>query len=127
VVYVIHGVGTDILAFKRLLPLASDFEDPFFTRTFTEAERGEAKERQDPLKFYAGRFSAKEAVFKALRVSSDAVRLNEIEILSDKHGAPCARLLGRAAELGAACGIRRIYVSISYEEDCAVSFAACET
>ncbi len=122
----IHGVGADILDKRRLEPLAKDYDDPFFRKTFTEAERAAAAARRDPLMFYTERFCAKESVFKALRVSADAARLNEIEILGDELGRPCVRLYGRTAELADSLGIIRISVSLSYDGDYALTFAVCE-
>ncbi len=122
----IHGVGADILDKKRLAPLANDYKDPFFLKTFTPGERAAAAERSDSLMFYAERFCAKEAVFKALRVSGDAARLDEIEILGDKLGRPCVSLYGRTAELAGGLRIRQISVSISYDGDFTLAFAVCE-
>ena len=60
----IHGVGVDVLSVKRLEPLMRDLNDPFF-QVYTPAERAEAEAAAEPLLYYAERFAAKEAVFKA--------------------------------------------------------------
>ena len=58
------GPDWNAKTFKIIL---SDFlweEDPFVRRTFTEKERKEAAGKDDPRLYFAGRFAAKEAVYK---------------------------------------------------------------
>ncbi|HML37641.1 MAG TPA: holo-ACP synthase [Bacillota bacterium] len=122
----IHGVGVDILDIDRIRPLSADWNDSFFIKTFTEKERAEAALREDPSRYFAGRFSAKEAVFKALRIPSDAIRLNEIEILNDAENKPCVHLLSRAEQVATGLGVGRLSVSLSNDGDFVISFAICE-
>lgn len=122
----IIGVGTDILHLQRLSGLEGQWEDVFFRSTFTPAECSAAVERSRPLLYFADRFAGKEAVFKALRIPSDAIRLNEIEILDDEEGRPFVRLYGRALAVAEGNGVRNIHVSLSYEDDTALAFAVCE-
>jgi holo-[acyl-carrier protein] synthase len=117
----IHGVGVDVLRTERLEPLRGLWDDAFFRRTFTEAERTEALQRRDPLAHFAGRFAAKEAIFKALRANSNAAHLSHIEILAQPEGYLTATLLGAAAALLDPGAI--IHVSISHETDCVIAFA----
>lgn len=119
----VHGVGVDIMDIKRIRPLSSDLNDPFFIKTFSGRERAEGLAHEDPVHYFGGRFSAKEAVFKAMRISSDSIRLNEIEILNDKEGRPYVNLFGRAKELALESGIMNISVALSYEEDMVIAFA----
>ena len=60
----IFGVGVDILAVSRISILEKT-EDQFFISVFTDNERSEAASRFDPMAYYAGRFAAKEAVYRA--------------------------------------------------------------
>ena len=119
----IHGIGTDLLAIERIRSLYnSNPEDAFFRLTFTEQERSLILSRPAPLYSYAG----KEAVFKALRIHSDNIRLNEIEILEDKTGAPTVTLLGNARLLADQLQISFIHISLSYDTGYASAYVICE-
>ncbi len=120
----IHGVGTDILSRARFGN--PDADDPFIRRAFTAAEEALAAASDEPNRFYCVRFAGKEAVFKALRMDPDRARLDEIEIVSDEHGAPCVRLLGRMALQAAAAGVTRVHISLTWETDYALAFAVAE-
>ncbi len=123
----IHGIGTDLLAIERIRSLyKSDPEDAFFRLTFTEQERALIQSRPSPLYSYATRFAGKEAVFKALRIDSDAIRLNEIEILENETGAPTVNLLGNARLTADRLSISNIHISLSYDTEYACAYAISE-
>ena len=63
----------------------------------------------------AGRFAAKEAVFKAL--GNMQLALREVQILNDKDGKPCCQVLNNKAK---DCDI---HVSISHVKNYAVANA----
>lgn len=120
----IHGIGVDIIHEKRLAGLRP--EDPFLRKTFTEGEREAAAQAPVPLRWYAERFAAKEAVFKALQISGEGVRLNEIETLNDENGIPRVTLYGALRERAEQLGICRIHISLSNEDPISVAYAVCE-
>ena len=67
------------------------------------------------VRYVSGRFAAKEAVFKVLRIRPDVpLPLSQIEILADEGGAPLVRFRGTARELSIAAGVGRVTVSISH-------------
>lgn len=117
------GVGTDILKIAHISSKGIDPADSFTRRIYTSAEMAEAAKREVPLNYYATRFAGKEAVFKALNISGESIRLSEIEILNDEKGQPHVTLSGRMAELAAGQGIQRVLISLSYDTDYAVAFA----
>jgi holo-[acyl-carrier protein] synthase len=100
--------------------------DPFIRHTFTEKEIRLALLRSDPLSFFATRFAGKEAVFKALNITGEDVRLSEIEILSQENGRPYVSLYGSAKETAKALGINNMHLSLSYEDHYAIAFAVAE-
>ncbi|MDR1271498.1 MAG: holo-ACP synthase [Clostridiales Family XIII bacterium] len=120
------GVGVDILNIERLSHLDGKLDDPFFRRSFTERERTEDPGNHSRLAFFAARFAAKEAVFKALGTTPGAVRLSDIEICRDASGIPWPTLRGGAADAAAKAGITSIHLSLSYEKDYVVAFAVAE-
>lgn len=76
-------IGIDIVKIERMKNLLTySSAQAFLSRVYTAAELSEANSRSNKLFYYATRFARKEAVFKALRISSENIRLTEIEILS---------------------------------------------
>lgn len=64
--------------------------ETFVERNFTSKEQAYCRKAPSPQASFAGRWSAKEAVFKALGVTGKGAGapLNEIEIINDDKGAP---------------------------------------
>ena len=119
----VFGIGTDILQLNRMRSEILKADDPFVRSTFTEKERKEAAGREDPRMYFAGRFAAKEAVYKALRLTPELVDLSEIEVLTTSSGAPRVILHDRMLTYKNQQGIRRIHISLSYEEEMVLAFA----
>ncbi len=115
----ILGTGVDITEVNRIKKAVEKWGSAFLDRIFTEAELNKSRSRGDLgrslYQHFAGRFAAKEAVFKAL---GDA-RLNwrDIEILNDKEGRPVCRFLNSMGK-----GVE-VIVSISHVKNYAVANA----
>lgn len=124
----IIGIGTDIFALRRLAVGAIREEDPFFQRAFTPEEQAEARQRSDRREYLAGRFAAKEAVYKAVSLCGVEFAPGDIQITDDESGHPQALLRGRTkARFEEKYGSRyRLHLSISHEDDCAIAFAVAE-
>ena len=118
----ILGIGCDLLHVSRIPALAP--EDPFFRRGFTEREQQEALASGDYRRRFASDFAGKEAVYKALHGVPDRFRSTEIEILRSETGEPYVTLHGNAAAHAAALGIRQVQISLSWETDYCMAFAA---
>ncbi len=117
-------IGTDILSVSRIESiLSSDQKERFLNRIFTKAERAYCENKANPAIHYAGRFSAKEAVTKAILSSKllSEISMKDIEILSEESGAPTVVI---HAELPSAYQCK---VSISHSHDSAVAFAVLIT
>ena len=111
----IIGTGVDITEVKRIKEAAEKWGKDFLNRIFTDEELENAKNRGSLYQYLAGRFAAKEAIFKAMGDS----RLNwkELQILNDKEGKPyCAILNGRSKKVD-------VHVSISHVKNYAVAQA----
>ena len=121
-----HHIGIDILRLDRLRPLDGQWDDPFFRRTFTVSEQQHCQAQSQPLMAYAGMFAAKEAVFKALALPPDRVRLQHIEISHGENGEPLVTPLPPLDGMAAERGITHIALSISYEADMAAAIAIAE-
>ena len=122
----IVGVGIDVVEVGRVARAYARFGDRFLQRVFTPAERDYCLARYDVAHGLAGRFAAKEAVFKALSPARPTrVNWQEIAIASDGD-APRVELSGAAAGWADALGVGRIHVSISHERTLAVALAVAE-
>ena len=122
----ILGIGTDILKIERIRNSFDDDNHAFIRKTFTENECTQAAQREDPILYYSTRFAGKEAVFKALGVQADFVRLNDIEILNEESGQPKVTLLGNLKKVAKGKGIESIIISLSYDTEYAIAFAIAE-
>jgi len=123
----IAGIGVDILEVARVAQARARFGDRFLERVFTEGERLYCLARVDWACALAGRFAAKEAVYKALSPTSPrGMVFRDIAVDAD-DGRPIVSLTGEAAAMAASRGITAIHVTISHEKHYAVAFAVAST
>ncbi len=115
----IAGVGVDTELISSV-----PTSDTFRTRNFTQGENDYCCSAPDPTASYAGRWAAKEAVFKALSVRSKGAgaSMRDIEIVASPTG-PNVKLSGDA--LTAAEG-KEIKVSLSHSDTSVVAFAVAQ-
>jgi holo-[acyl-carrier protein] synthase len=111
----IKGTGVDITEVRRLRQAVEKWGDSFLDRIFTPQELKKARERGSLYQHLAGRFAAKEAVFKAL--GDEGLNWKDVEILNDKQGRPCCRLLNNRGK-----GVV-VHISISHVKNYAVANA----
>ena len=116
-------VGCDVQSIDEVRAAIDTGGEHYLRRVLGDGERAESAHLVSPelvARYTSGRFAAKEAVYKALRIRPDiALGWSQIEIIADETGAPRVRLGAAAAELSAAAGIDEIAISISH----AASFA----
>lgn len=82
----ILGIGTDIIEVSRIRKSLERFGDDFLKHILTEEEITYAKKFKYPYQHYAGRFAAKEAIFKA--VGDPKLSWHDVTIMNDKEGKP---------------------------------------
>lgn len=111
----IIGTGVDITEVTRLRKAIEKWGESFLNRVFTKIELKNASNRASLYQHLAGRFAAKEAVFKAL---GDAkLNFKDIQIINDSEGKPhCALLNNKNNNI-------QIHVSISHVKNYAVANA----
>ncbi|RXG49937.1 hypothetical protein VDGE_00632 [Verticillium dahliae] len=99
--------------------------ETFVTRNFTAGEIAYCQKTPSPQSSFAGRWSAKEAVFKSLGVASKGAgaALKDIEISKNEDGAPVVNLHGDAAAAAKKAGLKEISVSISHSDSQAIAVA----
>ncbi|MFH1201395.1 MAG: holo-ACP synthase [Candidatus Omnitrophota bacterium] len=114
----IIGTGVDITEVKRLRQAVERWGKSFLHRVFTQEELENAKSRGSLYQHLAGRFAAKEAVFKAL--GDKGLNWKDVQILNDQEGKPCCQILnGRNKKID-------IHISISHVKNYAVASAVIE-
>jgi holo-[acyl-carrier protein] synthase len=109
------GIGIDITEVTRLRKAMEKWGDSFSRRIFTENELKSAQPKINKYQHLAGRFAAKEAIFKA--VGDAKIGFKDIEIYNDRAGKPyCTFRNGKAKNI-------HINVSISHVKTYAVANA----
>ncbi len=82
----ILGIGVDIIEIGRLQKAIERWGEDFLNHVFTPEEIRWAKKYKFPYPHYAGRFAAKEAIFKAL--GEGQASWKDIEIQNSPAGRP---------------------------------------
>jgi len=124
---VIFSIGLDLVELDRFEKALERSGERFRERIFTPAEREAAAALGRSLEFLAGRFAAKEAVFKCLGTGwAKGVRWKDLEILSLPSGAPVLTLSGKAREVAALLGITAWHISITHTHRTAAAVALAE-
>ncbi|KAI9736208.1 MAG: 3-oxoacyl-[acyl-carrier-protein] synthase [Cirrosporium novae-zelandiae] len=97
----------------------------FVERNFTDKEIEYCRHAPSPQASFAGRWSAKEAVFKSLGVEGKGAGapLKDIEITNDEKGAPVVTLYGDALAAAKKAGVKGVDVSISHSDSQAIAIA----
>ena len=109
----ILGIGTDIIEIERIRKAVKRWGNGFLKHILTDQEITHAKRYQNPFAHYAGRFAAKEAIFKAL--GDPKLSWQDVTIFNDKEGKPVCK--HRRASFK-----HRILISISHSKDYATAF-----
>ncbi|MBF0489397.1 MAG: holo-ACP synthase [Candidatus Omnitrophica bacterium] len=85
----ILGIGTDIIEVSRIKKSLDRFGEDFLKHILTDEEIAYAKKYKYPHQHYAGRFAAKEAIFKA--VGDPKLSWHDVSIINDKEGKPICK------------------------------------
>lgn len=111
----IIGTGVDITEVRRIKQAVEKWGDDFLFRVFTESEIKNARTKTSFYQHLAGRFAAKEAIFKA--AGDKKLSWQDIQIHNDREGKPiCSFLNGRGEDIN-------VYISISHVKTYAVANA----
>ncbi len=123
----IKGIGTDIVETARIAKMLSEHGDAFKSKIFTHAEMKESKTRKNVSQYFAGRWSAKEAMSKALGYGFGAkCGWQDIEVLNNGEGKPEVKLTGTALKTAEELGVTGFHVSISHEQNYACATVVVE-
>ncbi len=130
----IYGIGTDILAIKRIEQLYKKYGEALPRRILSRIEELEFTNRfaqqnsADAVRFLAKRFAAKEAFAKALGTGvREPVSLHNINITHTELGKPEFVYENELKEWLEAKGIVKVHLSLSDEERYVTAMAVAET
>ena len=89
--------GIDLLKVERIKKIYLSYKDKFLKKILTDLEIKQIKKNQKIYYKIAGKFSAKEAVVKAIGTGfADGIKIKDIEILNLENGKPILNLYGKA-------------------------------
>lgn len=113
--------GTDIIEISRIKDSIENLGDAFKNKIYTEKEIEYCENRKNvKYQHYAGRFAAKEAIFKAvsdLLGNKFEISWKDAEVINDKNGRPKITFIDKNLE----DKIESIDISISHCKEYAVS------
>jgi holo-[acyl-carrier protein] synthase len=122
----IIGNGVDIIEVRRIKNAIDKYGRSFLERIFTDKELQNAEGHNNRYQHLAGRFAAKEAVFKAL--GKAGLNFKDVEIINDFQGKPYCSLINSGKDKPSRqkfwCeGKFKVYISISHIKNYAVASA----
>ncbi|MCI8616809.1 MAG: holo-ACP synthase [Clostridia bacterium] len=113
--------GMDIIEIERIKEDIEKLQEKFLNRVFTDNEIEYCESRNvQKYQHYAGRFAAKEAIFKAISKELDnkySVSWKDFEVVNDGQGRPIVNLFNICKQK-----IKSIDISITH---CELYAAAC--
>ena len=114
----IIGTGVDIIEISRIRTAVDKWGERFLERVFNPQEIAYAQSHTLPFQHFAGRFAAKEAIYKAL--GNSAVTWKDITVINDDSGKPSCSVKGLARG-------KIVHISIAHSKYYAIANAVVET
>ncbi len=123
----IVGVGIDSVSISRIAVLIDRYGRRFLEKVFTEDEIAKGLRRRDAAQYFAARFAAREAFFKALGTGwGRGIPLKEVSVAREESGQPLLSLSGRALKTTESRGTSISHLSLSHEADIAQAIVILE-
>jgi len=122
----IFGTGIDIIEVGRIAKVM-ERDLGFRDKIYTEGEIAYCDSKKNKYQHYAARFSAKEALMKAIGTGwRFGIRFADIEVYHDELGQPHILLTGKAKELSEKERFSKIHVSLSHVKELATAVVIIE-
>ena len=113
--------GTDIIEIDRIKKLIDEEKNTALDKLFSMSEQNYCESKKNvKYQHYAVRFSAKEAIFKAISNRLDnkfSISWKDVEIINDKNGRPEVKFIANEPN-----GLDRIDISLSHCKEYAVAY-----
>ncbi len=119
----ILGLGIDACSIERMEQYVTSLH--FEKRVFLPQEREYARSRGCPARHFAGAFAAREAFAKATGLGLGRVGLHGCWVERTPQG-PRLRFSEENREILRSRGVRRVFLSITYEENLSVAVVILE-
>jgi len=119
----ILGIGNDIVEIERIQNTLDLHPTKFLEKVLTPSEILEYKKRKENISYLAGRFSAKEAIVKALGTGIGKIGFHDMEILANQEGKP---IVSFSPSLQKTIGKTKMHLSISHSKEHATAIAVWE-
>lgn len=113
----ILGTGIDIIEVDRIEKAVQRWGDVFLNHILTASEIEYARKFRSPYRHYAGRFAAKEAIFKAM--GNPNLSWHDMTIINDPTGKPVCHYSNKDFK-------NRLLISISHSGGYVVASAIVE-
>ncbi len=111
----IVGIGTDIVECVRIGRMIEQHGELFLHRVYTWREIRYCQTRKHAIEHFAGRWAAKEAIFKCLGTGwRRGLCWTDLEIRNDLSGAPRLHLCGAARDRVQSMRVADILITISH-------------
>jgi len=122
----VAGIGVDIIEIERIKQSVEKFGNNFLNKIFTAAELEYCLSKKMKYQHLAARFSAKEAISKALATGwNKEFRWKDVEIFNEKSGLPKVILKGELKKFLAKN--KELKISMSHSENYVVTVAILYT
>ncbi|MCK4538268.1 MAG: holo-ACP synthase [Candidatus Krumholzibacteria bacterium] len=123
----IFGIGTDMVSIPRISGLIDRYGERFLHKIFTGDEVEEGLKRKDIAHFFAARFAAREAFFKALGTGwGVGLSLKEVGVVRKDKGKPTFILSDRVKNALKQQNIAFCHLSLTHDGDMAQALVILE-
>ena len=122
----IIGIGIDSIRTERIERIIVLHGDRFINRIFTSGEQVYCSGKTMMYESYAARFSAKEAMFKALGRGWGECGFTGVEVVSDSRGKPGILLHDSAKIIAEELGVNRIFLSMTHDRGISAAVVVLE-
>ena len=121
------GTGIDIVEIDRIAQSIARYGARFTHRIFTAEEIEYCQRKKNSAESFAARFAAKEAGAKALGTGIQyGISWKELEVRREPGQRPTLYFSGRAGEIAAKLGVRRISLSLTHSNTTAMAVVHLE-
>ena len=122
------GIGIDLVDLARAARMMERHGERAMRRLLTPAECEYVLAAADPVRHFAARIAAKEAVFKAMQSlpGARAISWLDIEVVRGPGGAPAAALAGRAEQVARKAPGLVVHLSLTHSDATAGAVAVVD-
>lgn len=111
----IIGIGTDIVECLRIGRMIERHGELFLTRVYTEREIRYCQARKHAMEHFAGRWAAKEAIFKCLGSGGRrGLSWTDMEIRNDPDGKPEVHMCGATKDYAQTLRVSDVLLTLSH-------------